>query len=95
MNKSATRLIAAIAPLIAGVGIATTSNAQSAMSDQAYCRVLVNQYTHGGIERGFAPESLETSVAINQCQDGDARPATIRVLEQKLRDGGFTVPPRT
>jgi hypothetical protein len=94
MNKSAKLLIAAIAPLIAGVSIATSSNAQSAMSDEAYCRVLVNEYTHGGIERGFAPESLDTSVAINQCQQGNPRPA-IPVLEQKLRNSGFTVPSRS
>ncbi|MEA2846660.1 MAG: hypothetical protein QOG78_1941 [Rhodospirillaceae bacterium] len=94
MNKSAKLLIAAIAPLIAGASIATSSNAQSAMSDEAYCRVLVNEYTHGGIERGFAPESLDTSVAINQCQQGNPRPA-IPVLEQKLRNSGFTVPSRS
>ena len=94
MNKSAKLLIAAIAPLITGVSIATSSNAQSAMNDEAYCRALVNEYTHGGIERGFAPESLATSVAINQCQEGNPRPA-IPVLEQKLRDGGFTVPSRS
>jgi hypothetical protein len=94
MNKSAKLLIAAIAPLIAGASIATSSNAQSAMSDEAYCRVLVNEYTHGGIERGFAPESLDTSVAINQCQQGNPRSA-IPVLEQKLRNSGFTVPSRS
>lgn len=94
MSKSATLLIAMIAPLIAGVCIATGSNAQSGMSDEAYCRSLVDEYTHGGTERGFAPESLETSVAINQCQDGNPRPA-IPVLEQKLLDNGFTVPSRS
>ncbi|SRR5216683_5847186 len=94
MNKSATLLIAAIAPLIAGVSIATSSNAQSATGDEAYCRSLVKAYTHGGTERGFAPESLDTSVAINQCQDGNPRPA-IPVLEQKLRDSGYTLPSRS
>lgn len=94
MNKPATLLIAAIAPLIAGVCIATSSNAQSVMSDQAYCRSLVDEYTYGGTGRGFAPESLDTSVAINQCRDGNPQPA-IPVLEQKLRDNGFTVPSRS
>ena len=94
MNKSAKLLIAAIAPLIAGVGIATSSNAQSATNDEAYCVSLVNEYTHGGIERGFSPESLDTSVAINQCRDGNPRPA-IPVLERKLRGSGYTVPPRS
>ena len=94
MKKTVTLLAAAILPLVVGMGIATDNNAQSPMSDQAYCHSLVNEYTHGGIERGFAPESLDTSVAINQCRDGNPRPA-IPVLERKLRGSGYTVPPRS
>jgi hypothetical protein len=44
------------------------------MADEAYCRELDKELTHDGIERGFAPESLETSVAINQCLDGNPQP---------------------
>jgi hypothetical protein len=51
-------------------------------------------YTDGRGERGFAPESLDTSVAIAQCQEGNPGPA-IPVLEKLLRDNGFTVPTRT
>ncbi len=94
MRKTATLLASAIVPLIVGLGTATSSNAQSAMSDEEYCRELVNEYTHGGIERGFAPESLDTSVAINQCREGNPRSA-IPVLERKLRGSGYTVPPRS
>ena len=94
MNKSAKLLIAAIAPLVAGVCIATSSNAQSKASDEAYCRSLINVFTDGRSERGFAPESLDTSVAITQCRDGNPGPA-IPVLEKLLRDNGFTVPSRT
>jgi hypothetical protein len=94
MNKSATILIAAIAPLIAGACIATSSNAQSNVSDESYCRSLINVYTDGRSERGFAPESLETSVAIAKCQEGNPGPA-IPVLEKLLRDNGFAVPTRT
>jgi len=36
---------------------------------------------------------LDTSVAINQCRDGNPGPA-IPVLERRLRGNGFTVPPR-
>ena len=93
MKKTATLLAAAIVSLVAGLGIATDSNAQSATNDEAYCQALVNEYTHGGIERGFAPESLETSVAINQCLDGNPQPA-IPVLERKLIGNDFNVPPR-
>ncbi len=94
MKKSAPLLAGAILPLVAGMGIATSSNAQSATNDEAYCQALVKEYTHGGIERGFSPESLETSVAINECRDGNPRPA-IPVLEQKLRDNNYTLPPRS
>ena len=45
-------------------------------------------------ESNRAPESLETSVAINQCLDGNPRTA-IQVLERKLRGNDFTVPPRS
>jgi len=94
MKKKAARLASAVVPLLAGLVIAASSNAQSAMSDEAYCRALVKELTHGGIERGFAPESLDTSVAINQCRDGNPRPA-IPVLEQKLRDNNIAVPARS
>ncbi len=93
MKKKAARLASAVVPLLAGLVIAASSNAQSAMSDEAYCRALVKELTHGGIERGFAPESLDTSVAINQCLDGNPRPA-IPVLERKLIGNDFDVPPR-
>ena len=94
MNKSTSLLAATIVSLVVGLGFATGSNAQSATSDQAYCKSLVNAYTFGKSERGFAPESLDTSFAINQCRDGNPRPA-IPVLERKLRGSGYTVPPRS
>jgi hypothetical protein len=94
MKKTATLLAGAILPLVAGMGIATSSNAQSATNDEAYCLALVKEYTHGGIERGFSPESLDTSVAINQRRDGNPREA-IPVLEGKLLGNGFAVKPRS
>lgn len=94
MKKTAALLAGVIVPLVAGMGVVTSSYAQSAMNDQAYCRALVKEYTHGGIERGFAPQSLDTSVAIAQCQDGHPQPA-IPVLEQKLRENDFALPPRS
>jgi len=93
MKKTTALLASAVVPLVAGLVITANSNAQSAMNDKAYCRVLVKELTHGGIERGFAPESLETSVAINQCLDGNPQPA-IPVLERKMIGNDFDVPPR-
>jgi hypothetical protein len=94
MKKTATLLAGAILPLVAGMGIATSSNAQSATNDEAYCLALVKEYTHGGIERGFSPESLDTSVAINQRRDGNPREA-IPLLGGKLLGNGFAVKPRS
>jgi hypothetical protein len=93
MSKSATFVIATVASLIAGACIATSSNAQSTMSDEAYCQSLVRAYSMGHGERGFSPVGNETAVAIAQCQEGDPQSA-IPVLEQKLRDGDITLPGR-
>jgi hypothetical protein len=93
MKKTAALLASAVVPLVAALGVTASSNAQSAMDDETYCRALVKQLTHGGIERGFAPESLDTSVAINQCLDGNPRSA-IPVLQRKLIGNDFDVPPR-
>ena len=93
MTKTVALLAGVIVPLVAGMGVATSSYAQSATNDEAYCRALVKEYTHGGIERGFSPQSLDTSVAIAQCQDGNPRPA-IPVLEEKLLGNDFALPPR-
>jgi hypothetical protein len=93
MKKTAALLASAVVPLVAGLVITASSNAQAATNDEAYCRTLVTKLTHGGIERGFVPESLETSVAINQCLDGNPRPA-IPVLERKMIGNDFDVPPR-
>jgi ABC-type Fe3+ transport system permease subunit len=94
MKKSATLLAAAILPLVAGMGIATDSNAQSPMSDQAYCLSLVKTLRQETLEtvRGL-PVGVETAVAIAQCDAGIPGPA-IPVLEQQLRDRDITVPSR-
>ena len=94
MNKSTSLLAATIVSLVVGLGFATGSNAQSPTSDQAYCKSLINAYTFGKSERGFAPEGLGTSVAIAQCQEGNPGPA-IPVLEKLLREKGYSVPTRT
>jgi hypothetical protein len=94
MSKSTPLFAVAIASLVIGLGLATSSNAQSPMSDADYCHSLVKTYTFGKSERGFAPESLDTDVAIAQCR-GDNPGKAIPVLEQLLRDNGFSVPPRT
>ena len=94
MNKSVTLSIAAFASLIAGVCIATGSNAQSATSETDYCRSLVSALSMGGEARGSLMVDTDAAVAIAQCQEGNPKPA-IPVLEKKLRDNRIPVPPRT
>ena len=94
MNKFISLCAAATASVVAGMCIATSSNAQSATSDAAYCQSLVKAYAKGGNAKGSLPVGNATAVAIGQCQEGNPGPA-IPVLEQKLRDNNITVPARS
>jgi hypothetical protein len=94
MSKSLSLCAAAIASLVAGMCIATSSNAQPTTSDTAYCRSLINAYAKGGNAKGSLPVGNATAVAIGQCQEGNPGPA-IPVLEQRLRDRSIAVPARS
>ena len=97
MNRSISLLAAAIASLVVGLGLATSSNAQSPMSDQAYCHLLVEKYTvgkDGELKFGRSEVGNAAAVAIAQCLEGNPGPA-IPVLEQKLRDADIPVPARS
>ena len=100
MKKATTLLAAAIVSMVAGLGIATDSNAQSAasstMSDQAYCQALYRALREygTGTARGGLPVGVATAVAIAQCQEGNPKPA-IPVLEQQLHDRRIPVPSRS
>jgi hypothetical protein len=96
MTKSTSLVAAAIVSLVVGLGVATSSNAQSPMSDQDYCRLLVEKYTVGsdrGLKYGRSEVGNATAVAIAQCQEGNPGPA-IPVLQQKLREADIPVPER-
>jgi hypothetical protein len=95
MRKMMVVTASSVAALIVVAGFAASSNAQDLSKDQAYCNMLVKEFTEGAKGRGgTAPQSLDLSVAIAQCREGNPEPA-IPVLQQRLRDSGFTVPPRT
>jgi hypothetical protein len=97
MNKSTSLLAATIVSLVVGIGFVTGSNAQSPMSDQDYCRLLVDKYMIGsneGLKYGRSEVGNATAVAIAQCQEGNPGPS-IPVLEQKLREADIPVPTRT
>ncbi|WP_422035773.1 hypothetical protein [Reyranella sp.] len=71
--------------------------ASAAPDDVAYCRSLATTYESllmkRGAGRGGIQNGLETSVALDQCKNGN--PAGIPVLEQKLRDLKIDLPPRS
>ena len=97
MTKSTSLVAAAIVSLVVGLGVATSSNAQSPMSDQAYCHLLVEKYTvgkDGELKFGRSEVGNAAAVAIAQCLEGNPGPA-IPVLEQKLREADIPVPTRT
>ncbi len=91
MMKTAT--LGAVAALLMAAAYAPSSYAQDLGSDQAYCRKLVDQWRMSGSHKG-GDESLDFVVAVDQCRSGNPEPA-IPVLEQRLRDNGFTLPPRS
>ena len=96
MTKSTSLVAAAIVSLVVGLGVATSSNAQSPMSDQDYCRLLVDKYMIGsdqGLKYGRSEVGNATAVAIAQCQEGNPAPS-IPVLQEKLRDAQIPVPTR-
>jgi hypothetical protein len=73
--------------------------AQASASDLAYCNRLADTYERyvGRAElssnRGVSRGSIDGEVASAQCRAGRPGPA-IPVLEQVLRNNGFTLPPR-
>jgi len=97
MSKSPTLLFSAIVPLIAGMCIATSSNAQSTTSDEAYCQALSKKFftNEGGTVApgGGSAVPLEATVAISQCKDNPG--SAIPVLEKVLRENGVALPRRT
>jgi hypothetical protein len=85
--------------LAAAVALPTVAFAQSPQSEMAYCQTLASTYVHyigrseaspyDDVHRG----SLDGQVAASQCVPGRTA-AAIPVLEQKLRNGKVTLPPR-
>ena len=76
--------------------LALPAAAQAQGDDAAYCAQLSVLYLRylGGTGLGNRFPDLTAAWAISDCQRGDTA-AGIPVLEQKLRDGGFTLPKRS
>ncbi len=66
-------------------------------NDAAYCAALsdlASRYLVGDTARGHSKPDLDTAIAIEDCRRGNTA-AGIPVLERKLRNAGFTLPPRS
>jgi hypothetical protein len=67
--------------------------------DQRYCANLSDLYvryvgrSEGSTHTEMTPD-VDASVALVKCKEGDAG-AAIPILEQKLNDAGFSLPPRS
>ena len=90
----------ALSILIATIALPTGSQAQQAdrAADLRYCAQLSELYVRyvGRSEAGpdvpVKPD-VNGGVALAKCHEGDAA-ASIPILERKLRNAGFTLPPR-
>lgn len=90
----------ALSILIATIALPTGSQAQQATraADLRYCAQLSELYIRyvGRSEHGpSAPVKPDVNggVALAKCREGDAA-ASIPILERKLVNAGFTLPPR-
>ena len=95
MQRVMTLLVAAVLlglPLVAG------AQTPSRPDDLRYCAKLSDLYLRyvGRPEwsdrTGVAPD-VDGGVAVAKCREGDTS-AAIPILERKLTDAGFTLPPR-
>jgi len=86
--------------LIATIALPTGSQAQQATraADLRYCAQLSELYiryvgrSEAGPDVPVKPD-VNGGVALAKCHEGDAA-AAIPILERKLRNAGFTLPPR-
>ena len=79
--------------VIAAVSLPGTAFAQA--GDATYCKALADKYEHfldNGLRLGQQPQSLDSRIALEQCQAGDAR--GIPGLERALTDAQLTLPSR-
>ncbi len=80
-----------VAKILIGCAVAFAPFAASAADDAQYCHALSKAYRDTAVSS--APNTV-VPVAIAQCDQGDAV-AAIPVLEQALRNGKVSLPPRS
>ena len=90
----------ALSILVAAISLPAAAHAQqvATAADLRYCAQLSDLYIRyvGRSEAGpSAPVKPDVNggVALAKCHEGDAA-ASIPILERKLRNAGFTLPPR-
>lgn len=86
---------------LASVGLPLAAGAQQddRAADLRYCAKLSELYVRYVGRSEFGPHApvrpnVDGGVALAKCKEGDAATA-IPILERKLTDGGFTLPPRS
>lgn len=83
-------------PLLLALLVPPSSPAFAQSDDAIYCTKLsslARSYL-GQPVRGKVQPDADTMIAINNCEQGNAK-AGIPVLERKLLEGGFTLPKRS
>jgi hypothetical protein len=87
MNKSISLLAAAIVTLVVGLGLTTSSNAQSPMSDQDYCQSLLKALREStGTVRGLRRSRCSSSscaTGTSPCRRGADAPGASSALAAK------------
>jgi hypothetical protein len=87
-----------IVAVLLGLPLVAQAQAPSPPGDLAYCAKLSNLYlryvgrSEWSDRTGVTPD-VDGGVAVAKCREGDAA-AAIPILERKLTDAGFTLPPR-
>jgi hypothetical protein len=84
--------------VVLGLPLAAQAQAPGRADDLRYCATLSDLYvryvgrSEGSPRTGMTPD-VDGGVALAKCREGDAA-AAIPILERKLTDAGFTLPPR-
>jgi hypothetical protein len=100
-SQPSSRSLRAMRPALAlllAILLPAAAFAQSSSADVAYCNRLSDLYeryigrNEFSTNREFGRGSLDGDVASSQCRQGN--PAGIPVLEQVIRNNGFSLPSR-
>ena len=87
-----TSSISAIVLAVSSHAVAQTTTFSA--DDNAYCRQLVELYRKFVLPPAGWGADLESTHALNACNTGKGDPASIALLEKRLRENRISLPPR-